>query len=256
MVERYQAQIATLGEALRGHRLYAELRDARGVRTFMRYHVFAVWDFQSLLKALQRRLTDINVPWIPSGDPLAARLINEVVLEEESDEHPDGGYSSHFELYLEAMQEAGADTGPIERLITELQAGRGYGQVLARGIVPTGAARFLHTTFQTIETGELHRIVALFTFTREDLIPGMFAALVESLERRKPDQWGKFLWYLKRHIEIDGERHGPISHALLGRICGEDPRLWQEAAETALDGLRARQALWDEILRALERETA
>jgi hypothetical protein len=256
MVEPYEAQIAALAEALRGHRLYGELRDARGVRTFMRYHVFAVWDFQSLLKALQRRLTGVDVPWIPSGDPQAARLINEVVLEEESDEHPDGGYSSHFELYLEAMHEAGADTGPIERLITELQAGRGYGQVLAQGIVPTGAARFLHTTFETIETDELHRIVALFTYTREDLIPGMFTALVESLAQRKPHSWDKFLWYLNRHIEIDGERHGPISHALLGRICGEDPRLWQQAGETALKGLRARQALWDEILRALEREAA
>jgi hypothetical protein len=65
-----------------------------------------------------------------------------------------------------------------------------------------------------------------------------------------------FLWYLKRHIEIDGERHGPISHALLAHICADDPLLWQQAGETALEGLRARQALWDEILQALRREAA
>lgn len=256
MANRYEAEIAGLAEDLRRHPLYAGVRDARGVRAFMRYHVFAVWDFQSLLKALQRRLSCISVPWIPSGDPLATRLINEVVLEEESDEHPDGGYASHFELYLEAMQEAGADTGPIDRMIAQLRAGADYDQVLAEGIVPAGVSRFLRTTFETIETDEPHRMVALFTHTREDLIPAMFTALVASLEQREPGNWGKFLWYLKRHIEIDGERHGPISHALLGRICGEDPRLWQEAGETAIEGLRARRGLWDEIVRALEPEAA
>ena len=105
---------------IEGHALYREITTVVELRLFMEVHVFAVWDFMSLLKALQRCLTSVSVPWVPSPHPNSCRLINEIVLGEESDTYADG-YLSHFELYLEAMREAGADTGPIKRLVGQLQ---------------------------------------------------------------------------------------------------------------------------------------
>ena len=78
-----------LVDRLISHSLYAELRDEESLRIFMRSHVFCVWDFQSLLKALQRLVTCVEVPWLPTADPEARRLVNEIVLDEESDEGQD-----------------------------------------------------------------------------------------------------------------------------------------------------------------------
>ena len=71
--------------------------------------MFAVWDFMSLLKAIQRELCGVGVPWVPSPNLQATRLVNEIVLGEESDEDGEGGYASHFVLYRRAMQRCGAN---------------------------------------------------------------------------------------------------------------------------------------------------
>jgi len=89
------------------HRLYPALSTTEHLALFMEYHVFAVWDFMSLLKALQMRLTCVGVPWLPIGDARVRRLVNQIVLGEESDCTPDGSAISHFELYLQAMREVG-----------------------------------------------------------------------------------------------------------------------------------------------------
>ena len=86
-------------------------------------HVFAVWDFMSLLKALQRRLCCVNVPWTLSANPAACRLVNQIVLGEESDEDDKGNASSHFEIYRRAMRQCGADTAPIDSFIIEVDDG-------------------------------------------------------------------------------------------------------------------------------------
>src|SRR5262249_26380782 len=110
--------------ALRDHAIYSNVSTLEHVRSFMESHVFAVWDFMCLLKALQRSVTCVETPWLPRGDAVTRRLINEIVTGEESDLLPDGMCASHFELYLDAMEEAGANTGPIRYFLTELHLGQ------------------------------------------------------------------------------------------------------------------------------------
>lgn len=80
----------------------------------MQGHVFAVWDFMMLLKQLQRKLTCVDKIWLPPKSNNTARFINEIVVGQQTDVHPDGkNHASHFQLYLEAMREVGADTTVI-----------------------------------------------------------------------------------------------------------------------------------------------
>ena len=233
---------------LLSHPLYASIGSEPALRRFMRAHVFCVWDFMSLLKALQRGLTCIETPWHPRGDREARRFINEIVVVEESDAHPAGGYVSHFELYREAMHDGGADEAPLESFLARLHGGDSVATALACTSLPPGVQDFVTTTFGFLEGGSLHRIAAAFTYGREDVIPDMFRRLVRQLAQHSPQRWGKFLYYLERHIEVDGGQHGPLAHRLLARLCGDDAQRWREAGEAARQALEARIRLWDALL--------
>ena len=239
--------LGTARERLVGHPIYAKIDRADRLRLFMEHHVFAVWDFQSLLKAMQQKLTCTTIPWLPTPDPEARRLVNEIVLDEESDELPDGGHASHFELYLLAMRHAGADTGPIERLLDSLGRGASISQALAACGGPAAACDFVRRSFDVIDSGSTHRIVAAFTYGREDVIPDMFRHLVISLAAEDPKSWGSFRFYLERHIAHDDEKHAPVCRRIVARLCGNDPTRWAEASETARGCLESRIAFWDGI---------
>jgi hypothetical protein len=245
-ITRLRSLIAPARQRLEHHPVYREIRDIHHLRTFLQSHVFAVWDFMSLLKSLQANLTCVTTPWVPSPYPRACRLINEIVLGEESDSFGDG-FTSHFELYLQAMAEAGADTSAIQTLITQLHAGATLDQALAAAHPPVEALEFLRSTFAFIQSGQPHIVAAAFTFGREDLIPGMFLEMVKDL-RQSQENVGLFEYYLDRHVEVDGDSHGPMALQMMEELCGTDETKWEQAAIAAESALKARLALWDGIL--------
>lgn len=250
---REPSRLAGSRQRLVAHRLYGLVNSAARLRRFMEYHVFAVWDFQSLLKAMQQRLTCTSVPWLPSADPEARRLVNEIVLDEESDELQEGVSISHFEMYLGSMRQAGADTGPIEQLLSKLRSGQPLERALASCGGPSAAVDFVRRTFAVIESGSTPAIVAAFTYGREDVIPDMFRHLVVSLAESDPLSWNRFRDYLERHIAHDDEKHGPACRRIVARLCGDDTDLWAEASRTARGCLESRIALWDAIATDLNR---
>lgn len=232
-----------LQEQLARHPLYRSIRSIQALRTFMESHVFAVWDFMSLLKALQRQLTCIDVPWQPTTDATSRRLINEIVLGEESDQYQ-GEALSHFELYLRAMNSCGASSYSMESMLNHLAKGGTLEDSLQEA--PLEAAQFVTATFAILATQAPHRIAAAFTFGREDLIPDMFSAFVRELDGQMPGQIAPFRYYLERHIELDGDEHGPMALKMMHHLC-RTPEQWAEARETACTALKARLALWDGI---------
>ncbi len=250
-VEQTLLQALTpLQTRLAGHPLYAAVRTLPDLRLFLESHVYAVWDFMSLLKELQRRLTCVAVPWMPTTDAGSRRLINEIVLGEESDIYA-GQSLSHFELYLRAMDQCGAHIQPVQAFLTRLAAGRALEAALGAGAgapdaVPPEAADFLRATFGILATGNPVRIAAAFTFGREDLIPEMFAPLVRELDARLPGRVALFRYYLERHIEMDGEEHGPMALRMVRNLC-RTPEDWAAALDSARFALEARLAFWDGI---------
>ncbi|MFD1468807.1 DUF3050 domain-containing protein [Hymenobacter caeli] len=249
--EALQAGLLPTRQRLLAHGLYGQIQTLDDLRQFMAHHVFAVWDFMSLLKTLQRDLTCVTLPWVPTPNPATRRLINEIVLEEESDVDPQGRPTSHFELYLRAMRECGADTAPVERLLAALAEGQPVAAALEAAGAPASVRQFVQNTFDTIGTGQPHAVAAAFTYGREDLIPDMFRQLVGRLQAQFPGQLDTFIYYLDRHIQLDEEVHTPLAQQMVRELCGADASRWQVALQAAQRSLEARQALWDGVTRAL-----
>ena len=246
-----RSRIAPARARLLAHPLYARMASLDDVRVFMRSHVFAVWDFMSLLKRLQRDLTCVTVPWVPVGDAEVRFLINEIVCGEESDVDPRGGRIAHFDLYLRAMHEAGADTYAVEKALASVRAGGSTAAALVSAGVSSGAAAFSGATFSLATNGKSHEVAAAFTFGREDLIPDMFTELVTRLSHEYPGKLDTFRYYLERHIEVDGGHHGAISLRMVELLCGDDDRKWAEAADASVAAIESRIALWDAIVAEL-----
>jgi hypothetical protein len=246
-LDALRASIATARRSVVDHPVYGALRTHEDIAVFMAHHVFAVWDFMSLLKSLQRDLTGVTVPWVPTGPAVSRRLINDIVLVEESDEFQ-GSYLSHFELYLRGMAEAGADTSAIDRLLDLARSGVPVPEAVSRAPVPAAAAEFVRATWEIVES-PVHCRAAAFAFGREDLIPAMFdqVAAIDAVDGRL----GCFREYLARHVEVDGEQHTPMAMHMLVDLCGDDPGRWTECAATVTRALGARRRLWDGVVAAL-----
>src|ERR1700733_2296227 len=236
-IERLKAAVEPVRREVVSHPLYHRLDSMGAVVTFMEHHAFAVWDFMSLLKTLQRNLTCVQVPWVPSGPTTSRRLINDIVLVEESDELGDG-FISHFELYLDGMRQAGASTGPIDTFIDLLRDGRAVLPSLKEAGVPEPAADFVTTTWDFIDHGSLHCQAAAFAFGREDLIPDMFDQ-VAALDNEHGGL-SVFVDYLRRHIQVDSEEHTPMAREMLADLCRDDRSRWAECEETITTALQAR----------------
>jgi hypothetical protein len=243
-IEQLKDAIEPARQKVVSHPLYGQLNSKAAVVTFMEHHAFAVWDFMSLLKALQRSLTCVQVPWVPTGPMVSRRLINDINLVEESDELGNG-FTSHFELYLAGMRQAGADTARIEAFIELLRAGRAVIPALSAAEVPAPAAEFVRVTWDFIENAPVHSQAAAFAFGREDLIPDMFDQ-VAALSKES-GELAVFVDYLRRHIQVDSEEHTPMAMQMLVDLCGEDSGRWADCEETVNLALAARLRLWDGI---------
>ena len=247
-IARLQDAVTETRNRVITHPVYGSLDNHEAIVTFMEHHVFAVWDFMSLLKSLQRNLTCVNVPWVPSGPSASRRLINDIVLVEESDELG-GGFISHFELYVNGMAEAGADTTVINRFIELVREGKPVTDAIDAAGVPSVSADFMRTTWHFIDTMPVHCQAAAFAFGREDLIPEMFSQVVTV--NKEGGRLNTFVDYLERHIEVDGEVHTPMAMQMLADLCGDDDVKWQQTTDTVNQALTARAALWSGILAAI-----
>jgi hypothetical protein len=223
--------------------------EPRALQTFMRNHVFAVWDFMTLLKSLQRRLTCTEIPWLPPSDTVAARMVNQIVLSEESDEVTPGRYVGHFHLYLAAMAEVDADSRPIRDLIASLRQGAILEDVLPRLPILAATRRFvLHN--KVVAHRDTHETAAAFLFGREDVVPEMFQRIVRDLERRNVS-CDALRRYLERHIHLDQGEHQELGAQLLRGLCGGDERKWRESRVAAREAIEERIRLWDGVLAAI-----
>ncbi|ESO11427.1 hypothetical protein HELRODRAFT_183213 [Helobdella robusta] len=234
------------------HELFSSIKNMEGMRIFMENHSFAVYDFMTLLKSLQKRFTCVRPTWTPPKNRIAARLINDIVTGEETDEVVEPHvYISHYELYLDAMKQVGANTSPILALTSTMEQTNDPQKSLeaAREKGATKhALKFVEETFEVSLNEKIpdHVVAAYFLFGREDPIPDMFRTMLDKIPQLylKKD----FVLYLERHIFLDEEHHAPMAKRLLQSLCKDDEKLWQQCAETAAKATYSRARFWDGVL--------
>lgn len=241
-------------DALNAHPIYAAIGGIEDLRVFMEHHVYSVFDFMSLVKYLQGIVAPARHPWLPARDTAVRRFINELVLEEESDQGlPDAtgvqGYTSHFELYCSAMREIGARGDTALAFVGRLYH-EDIDTVLAQAPIPEPARRFTRVTFDFIASGKPHVVAAALALGREHIIPDMFRALLDR-SGVGADEAPAFHYYLERHVHLDEGSHAPMSLRLLDGLCGGDPVRLDEALAAAVRAIDARIAFWDGVLEAI-----
>ncbi|MCP9753957.1 DUF3050 domain-containing protein [Lacihabitans sp. CCS-44] len=227
------------------HKVFSVIETLDDLRIFMQFHVFAVWDFMSLLKTLQNSLTCTSVPWFPKDFGELVYFINEIVLCEESDIDSRGIRKSHYELYIDAMNECNADTTSIDMFLEVLGKTKDFNCAFSKSETPIEAKKFVEFTFEVIKIQKPHILAAVFAIGREDLIPKMFFSLVNELDLNFPQHLSLFKFYLERHIEIDGDHHSDLSLKMIKHLCGNCENLWIEAEVFSIESLKKRKELWD-----------
>jgi hypothetical protein len=246
-------RLATLRAELLDHPVYQEVASVADLRRFMEDHVFAVWDFMSLLKRLQQDMTCTRVPWFPAGNARAARLINDIVIGEETDVGPDGSYISHLDLYLRGMTDLGASTRQFDRFRSLARVGVSVETAMARSGVLPHVKAFVAHTMAVADSGSTEEVLAAFFYGREDIIPDMFRRLQTTLHgaRRDSDSLRHFSYYIDRHIELDGDSHGPKGRELLEDLVADSPQSNERTLRAACSSTNARIDLWNGTLSKL-----
>lgn len=250
---RLKQTIAPYRDQLISHPVYSAINNMECLHLFMEHHIYAVWDFMSLLKILQQNLTCIQIPWHPTGSANTRYLINEIVAGEESDVNETGERMSHYEMYLDAMTQSGASTIHFNKFIAALRE-TGTLQAAFNAVdTPETVQAFVNNTFEVINSNKPHVQAAVFTFGREDLIPDLFHEIVKDLNSKFPERVSKFNYYLDRHIEVDGGHHSHLALEMTAELCGNDEQKWHEATRASVTALQRRINLWDGILHDIEK---
>ena len=166
---------------------------------------------------------------------------------EESDVDINGVRKSHFELYLDAMQQCGADTSKIKTFTEILKNTNDFDAAYTASQTPVEAKNFIDFTFNIIGSKKDYLQAVIFTFGREDLIPGMFVSMVNDIHKNFPNNISIFKYYLERHIEVDGGHHSHLALQMTSNLCGTNEQIWEEAEQATIEALQKRIDLWDAV---------
>ena len=255
-IDHIQNKIKKHRDKLLEHKLYSNIETIKDLQVFTENHIYAVWDFMSLLKALQIRLTCTKTPWLPNNNSQTAYLINEIVLAEETDINQAGERKSHYELYLDAMIDIGAKTEKPVEMINKIANSEDVFSAIDNLNIHSNIKKFLNFTFSVIDEGKPHKIAAIFTFGRENLIPNMFNEILREFEKNVSEgDISKLIYYFERHIELDEDEHGPMALEMVSMLAENDMDKWKEIEDISIEALEKRILLWDAINEQIANKT-
>jgi hypothetical protein len=215
------------------HKVFSHLKNPEALRIFASVHCFCVYDFMFLAKALQHVIAPSGPEW--KGhiiSPMATRAINEIILEEESDVDPEGGYTSHYDLYLKGMKEIGADFGPLLSFVESRDT----------SILSEEIGDFVDYHTKLAKSLNPMKIAGAFFYGRESLLPEVFESIVNILG---DDQAPTLRYYFDRHIELDGRNHSELGEKIISELAERLGESEQVAIDAGVKSLEMRYKVFD-----------
>ncbi|NVJ59807.1 MAG: DUF3050 domain-containing protein [Gammaproteobacteria bacterium] len=252
MLSFKSSRIQYLDNSLNNHPLFNCIHFIEDLKVFMEHHIFTVWGYLSLLKAMQCNLTCASAPWIPVGDPSIRRMINELVCREESNELV-GGLST-FEWYLQSMSDCNANTSSINKMIDSLS--HGEHSFLDLSYLSSPLKNYIITIQQIIKNGSLREIAAAFSAEQSVRLPKPFIKATSSLNKQHPKQTKSFHYYIKsyyqeRYVKEDFTKHGTLTLSLLVRLCNNNNNKYRDCLSVIEQILESKLLLWNSIFSLL-----
>lgn len=249
--------ILDLRQKLTRHPLYQRIDSMEALRCFMESHVFAVWDFMSLVHAMKRHLSPQRQLWTPGPSPAHLRTVYEILRDEETDSwpHPADGTlhtTSHFQMYRMAMSEVGADTRAIDELVGHASRSSTVPEDVAQWMqLPDDLRGFLNLHLCLVREDEFPAISAAFYYGREAILPDLFEQVLAQpwFQQSKAPL---FVTYCQRHIELDGDSHGDLARQIFQWATQDDPQKEAMGLEAAVQTLQARLSMLDGVLIRME----
>ena len=245
-IKRIESELSQLQYEIRHHKLYNILQTTEDVKLFMEHHVYTTWDFMSLLKTLQLQFTTFKLPWVPNKNPEIFKFINKIVAAEESDVNALGQTKSHFEMYLDGMEQIGADTTLITTFTELLENNIPVSKAANLVYIPAFIKDFITFTFDIIETGKPHLMASVFIFGREDINSEKVLNVVSNIETEE-HPCTKLTFLLNRYLYLKQDDHRAVTYKMLMELCGTDMVKWEEVLTVAKEALEHRKILWDNI---------
>ena len=242
-------------DILNSHKLFkdSEKFSEEELKIFMSYHVYAVWDFMSIVKYLQNHICPSFYPWKPSKYTKngIAHFINEIIYSEESDADEHGNYFSHFDLYIMAMKDIGVDIKEINNFILSSDLNDMKFETPNSFNIPNESMEFVKNTFKCLNSDSFANTAAIFTYGRETTIPDMFSKILNKIDVDNTN-FSKLRLYIERHIDIDSSRHGPLSLKLFEYAHENNQDKYDEAIKYAIMSIDKRINLWDGVLNKIQ----
>jgi hypothetical protein len=151
------------------------------------------------------------------------------------------------------MADVGASTRQFETFRSLAAGGTSVEAGMVRTGVPPHVRAFVAHTMTLAQSGSTEEVVAAFFYGREDIIPEMFSRLQKTLPGMKHDKnrLRHFIYYIERHIELDGDSHGPMGRELLDNLVAHSPQSNERALRAACNSIQARIELWNGTLSTL-----
>ncbi len=236
-------------QILENHKLYERVADEASLRLFIEHHVICVWSYNFLLRDIHQELVTMIHPLNSQSQKEAIRLVSEMILEEEVEEQNDGTLVSHLEIYLEAMQDLGANISPIVSFFDLQDSGQTWQTALKHAHFPTAVSRYARKMSRIAE-GPLHERAAALFYEGEPFIPDAFLMRLGLLGNAV--KIGRLLDYFERHIEGLKRPGFSASGRLVEILCGDDEQMALEAEKAAEEAMKNRVDLWNQISDKLE----
>lgn len=244
-------------DELTQHPILHAVSDRAGLRVFMASHVYAVWTHISLVKRLQHELTSVAVPWVPPRSRHAARLINELVTGVECDLDADGAPISHYELYLDAMQNVGADTRSIRRFVQLIDDGSSSAleRAFDSATTPQHVRTYVRHALRVARQGSLAQVMGCFLHERDISLQQSITRLLAEWTRTSP-ALPRLAYYLERHSQLECGRHAERLQRVVQELDSTSPRFADDVLASARESLGTRIRFWDGVLAEIRHSTA